>query len=160
MKIKLTVLTPKKQAKKSVETMKGSLLGFNLSKRVIEQKVLADNKFHWIMDLKDEKELEKVNKKRVLGEMMIRKFYQILFKNINRCNRLGAKFGKGMGWIKKQLVKRLRKMTKQTQDNHDDFITNIEKMSEPETTEFIKVNDRAAMDELLAKDLIVLEVMD
>lgn len=158
MKLKLIVLTPKNQAEKSVETMKGSLLGFNLSKRVKEQKVVSNDKFYWIMEIEKEKELNKLSKKVAAGEIMIRKFYRTLMKNIDRCNKLGVKFGKGLSWIKKQLIKRLRKATQQQQN--DDFINNLESMDEPATAEFIKINDREAMEKLLAKDLLVLEVIE
>ena len=157
MKIKITCNTPKGQAEKSVKTQKATLLGLGLARKVKEQKVVSDTQFYWILDI-EPKELGKVTKKVIKGETIIRKFYSVLIKNINRVNIIGTKTGKGINWIKKQLIKRLKKQFEHS--DSDEMIKNLESMNDEETHEYIKIHDKEAMQKFLKKDLIILEELE
>lgn len=156
MEIRIDVKTPAGQAEKSVKSQKLALLGLGMSKKVKHQQVVANNHFYWILDI-DENDYPKLVKKCAAGEVMIKTFYRKLFKTINRVNKISAKIGKGGKWLKKQLIKRLTKLTEHSPDNNSDFIGQFENMDDEEFEHFIEINDKAMMDELLAGELITME---
>lgn len=157
MDVKITVMTPRNQAAKSIKTMKDSLLGFSKAGKVKKEKLLADNKFYWIIECADEKELDKIRTKAVRGEVLIKKFYSVLFKVLGRANKLAEKTGKGIQWLKRWLIKRLKKTY---QDNSDNGMTaQIENMKDEELKEFIRVNDKEEMQKLLNGTLIEVDVL-
>lgn len=157
MEVKITVMTPRNQAAKSIKTMKDSLLGFNKAGKVKREKLLADNKFYWIIDCEDQKELDGIIKKAARGEILIKKFYSVLFKLLGRANKLAEKTNKGMQWLKRWLIKRLKKTYQDQSDNG--MTTQIENMKDEELKEFIKINDKESMQKLLSGTLIDVEVL-
>jgi len=155
MKIKINVKTPKGQAAKSVETQKKSILGRALSYKLLEQKVVSDSEFYWILEIEEDRYLE-VSNKCFKAEIMIKKFYKILMGTIERVNKLVLKFKKGAKWVRKQIVKRLKKLSGENNKDNPLF-AQIETMPDEEFNTFIKMNDKAAMKKLLAGPLITIE---
>ena len=149
--IKITVLTPKNQAKPTMERQKTTLLGFTKPKQILEEKLIAHNKFSWTIPIDDEKDERTVTKRLVRGEIYIKRFYRTLIKTLDRANKLGNKFKKGARWIKNRLIKQLRKQ------QQDDIATQVEGMDEKEIMDFIKINDREEILELMNKDLITIK---
>ena len=156
--LKITVKTPKGQAQSCMKTQKAALLGFKKVKTVKEEKMLNDHTFYWIVPAKNNDEMMLMNKRLVRGEMFIKRFYRSLFKIISRANRLATKFKKGAGWIRKWMLKRLRKQV-QDGDDSDGLIQQISNMSDKEIIEFIKINDKKEMEKLLSGDLITTTIL-
>lgn len=154
---KITVLTPKNKAASNVKLLRKTLIGFSRIQNIVTEKVIAHNKFFWVLAYKDEKDFQKISKKVFKGEIMIKKFYARLFKVIDRANKLSDKFSKGIEWIRRKVLKTLKK--KYQYDEHNDLYNNIKTMSKEDLKEFIKIEDRKEMDKLLKKDLIKIEKM-
>lgn len=161
MKLKINVKTPNNQAKKCIETQKKSLLGLTQSKKVLEQKVIKHNEFFWIIECDSEKEREKIIKKCANGEVLIKKFYSVLFHIIGKANKLADKFKKGIGWIRRFLIKRLKKTSQQSAtDKENGMIKQIESMSDDELKNFIKIHDRESMQKLLSGAIIKIKEIE
>lgn len=135
--------------------MKKSLLGFQKQHLVEKEKVLAHNKFYWIIPYQ-ENELENITYKLVKGEAFIKKFYSALIKLITKANRMANKFKKGLDWTRHFLIKRLRKQY-QNQPNQQDIINDIQNMNDKELREFINIKDLEEMKIFLTKELIKTE---
>jgi hypothetical protein len=60
--IKVKFITPPNQAKKTIDSNKLQVLGFRLSKKVVNQKVTAHNKFFWVIEC-TEKEARNIDLK-------------------------------------------------------------------------------------------------
>lgn len=159
MKIKVTVNTPKKQAAQCMKTQKKAYLGFKASKKVIKEELVNDAQFYWVLEI-EPKDTKGLYKNAARGELMIRKFYRGLFKIIDRCNKIQKKTGKGAKWLKRQLIKRLKKQTEHSPDDDNELIKNIDNMSDDEFKDFIVVHDREPMEKLLSGDLIKLEELE
>lgn len=159
MKVKVTVKTPRKQAAACIKSQKKAFLGLGGAKKIIDEKVVSDSEFYWILKV-EPKDMKALTTNAARGENIIRKFYRMLFKTIGRCNALQKKFKKGAVWIKKQLVKRFRKLTESSPDDNTEFLASIENMSDEEFGDFIVINDKEAMEKLLAGDLITIKELD
>ena len=155
MQVKVPVNTPARQAKSCMATQKSAMLGFAGAKKVIKEELVSDCQFYWVLDI-EEGELPVIIKNAARGEVIIRKFYSTLFKIINRCNALGSKFGKGGQWIKRQLLKRLGKISGEDKG----MMAQIEGLSDEELSQFIEVNDKEAIQKLMAGKLIEVEVLN
>ena len=155
MKVKVSVKTPKNQAEKCIKTQRAAILGYSQSKKVLEEKVVSDHEFYWIVQVDDPKEYAKILEKAARGEMTIRKFYRTLFKLIDRANKLADKFGKGVSWIRRWIIRKVKKQ--QEKGGDDSIIQQIESMSDDELRDFIKVTDRAELEKLLSGELINVE---
>ena len=156
MKIKVLVQTPKNQAAKCINTQKAMLLGYSRIKDVVTQTLINDHSFYWIVDVKDLAEYTKIAKRCGTAEVFIRRFYQFLFRMVDRVNWLAKKFDKGAAWAKNWLVHSLKKKYQST-EGENDLITQIEGMSDSEFLDFIQVSDRVAMEKFLKGDLITVE---
>lgn len=157
-KLKIYVKTPKNQAEKCMKTQKKALIGFNKSNKVLEEGVISHDKFYWIIPVEDDKDQKMITKRLSAGEIMIKKFYSVLIRTIDRANKLGHKFQKGIKWAKRWIVKRLKK---QYNDNDEQgFISQIEKMPDEEFKDFLIIHDRKEMQELLSGYLITQERLD
>jgi len=159
MKIKMTVLTPKNQASKSIENQKKTLIGLGKSDRVIEQKLINDHQFYWIIQPKDQSEYEDILKKAAKGEVTIKAFYRTIIKWISRANKLCKKFGKANEWIKRWIVKQLHKQ-QGVGGGGDDLIAQIEAMNEQEIKEFIEISDLKEMQTFLQQELFTIEIIE
>ncbi len=159
MRVKITVNTPKNQAEVCIKSQKKAFLGFRGSRRVVKEGVISHNQFYWLLDIKP-KEFVTVTKHAARGEVIIRKFYKMLFKVIGRVNKLNQKWKKGAKWLKKQLIKRLNKLTKDSPDDNKDFLGNIEGMTDEELGTFIEIHDKEAVQKLLEGELIIVEEVE
>lgn len=153
--IRITVLTPKNQAAKCIESQKKAMLGHAQSKKVIDQKLIAHNKFYWDVSYETDKEYFDIVAKCSRGEVMIKRFYKTLFKVINRANNLANKFDKGIKWIKSWIIKRIKKIYV----NNPDMEEYINNMTDDEMKDYLKIDDRAEMEKLLEKDLIKIKII-
>lgn len=144
--LKITVLTPKNQAPSCVNTMKDHILGF--TKKVISQNVESHNRFSWIINTTTEKEYLKILKRAAKAEVLIKKFYSILFKVLDKANKLAKKGDRGILWIRNKIMKLLRKKGQDTKF--------IDSMSDKDLKEFIKVSDREEMKKLLNNDIVII----
>lgn len=158
MEVKLNVKTPKGQAAKCIESQKNILVGITRKDRIIKQEIINDGEFYWVLNLKDKPELEEIMMRIAKGEVMIKQFYNTLFKWIHRANKLCAKFGKATSWIKKWILKQLNKQS-QAGSKNDGLIKQIEEMKDEEFTEFIKFNDIETMKEFLNQELMNIEIL-
>ena len=156
MKVKITVKTPPNQAARCINSQKDALIGFKKQKDVKEQKIVNDHEFYWILEVKDEKELGKVTHRLAMGEVLIKKFYRTLFKVIRRANTLSKKFKKGSQWLKKQIIKRLDKVSMDNQD----IKAQIDSMNDEEFQGWLEITDKEVMQELLSGPLFEVEVQE
>lgn len=151
--LQITVLTPHGQASIGMKLNREAILGYKKSRQIIKEKLLADNKYYYIVPVYNDEEYNDIIIKCARAEVIIKKFYSILIKTIDRANKLATKFKKGASWVKKWIIKRLTKQYGE-QDNNG-FIEQIKMMSDEEILDFIKINDRKEMMELLAGELIL-----
>jgi len=151
--LKITVKTPKNQAAKCEKTQRKQLLTIKKANNIITSKVTKHNEFYWIITYKDNKELEKIQQRLALGEIGIKKFYKYLFKIINKANKLAQKFKKGTEWIKRWLIKKIKKTTK----DNPELINQIQEMTKDDINGFITITDKEEMTKLLSQDLITTE---
>jgi len=154
--LKITVKTPKNQAAKCMQSQKEALLGFKKTKSILEEKLINDHEFYWIIPSKDDKETYTIQTRLNRGERFIKTFYKTLIKVLDRANKLATKLKKGTKWIKKWLLKRLKKTY---QDPNNGLVKQIEDMSEEELKEFIKINDKEAIQKLMRGNLIDVETV-
>jgi len=147
-KLKITVKTPKNQAQPCMIKQRDALLGFKKQKKILEEKLVSHNEFYWIIPADDAKDEATIIKRLAKGEITIKNFYKTLMKTLDRINRLAGKFKKGAYWMKRRLIKMLNK-----KEQHD-FAAQVENMSEAELLDFVKINDRKEMMELLSGSLI------
>ena len=150
-KIKLIVNTPKNQAERSIKTQRIGLLGHKQSEKIIEEKIVNDHQFYWIIKINDQKDQEDLIKKTARGETMIRAFYSTLFKLISRANKVVNKFQKGTQWIKRWMINKLRR------NNQLDFIEKVESMTDEEIKDFLNITDKEEMKKFLEGSLIEIE---
>ena len=153
MKLKINVKTPKDQAAKCIETQKKALLGMAQASQILEQKLVNDHEFYWVLNIRSHREMMKTIKKCARGEVLIKKFYRTLISLIDRANKLANKFKKGARWMKRWLVRRIKTKTQ----GNEELVNAIENMSDEEFKDFLVIHDRVAMQELLAGDLITVE---
>jgi hypothetical protein len=156
MRIKILVQTPRNQAAKCINTQKSMLLGYSRINNVVKQELLNDHSFLWYVEVKDLAEYTKIAKRCATAEVFIRRFYQFLFRMVDRVNWLAKKFDKGAAWAKGWLVQRLKKQYRST-EGENDMIRQIEEMNDSEFLDFIQVSDRIAMEKFLKGDLITVE---
>ena len=149
--LKITVKTPPNQAKACMVKQRDALLGFKKQKEIKEEKLIDHQTFYWIVPAKDTADSYAMTKRLARGEQQIKSFYQTLMKMIDRANKLANKFKKGLSWIRRWIIKKLKK-----QEQHD-FVKQVEEMPDEELKDFLQINDREAMNELLAGSLIDVE---
>lgn len=154
MKVKITINTPRNQAEKSMATNRAALLGIKHGKKIIEEKLVAHNQFYWVLDVGPD-DMQDIAKRCVRGEYVIRKFYSVLFKLIKRANRIATRSRKAGEWIRRWVVKRLKKM--QQDPEQDGLAKQFENMPEKEFVDFLKVTDEAEVRSFLDGPLIILE---
>lgn len=146
--LKIAVKTPKNQAHKSVETQKKALLGYKGARQVIEQRVVANNLFYWIVEA-PASDVPDIIKKAAKGEALIRSFYRTLIRILSRANKIAQKSGKGGAWMKRWIIKRMKKVSR------DKGLTDQwEAMSDEQFQEFIRMTDRKEIEELIAGEMI------
>lgn len=150
-KFKITVKTPKNQAKPCMIKQRDALLGFKKQKNILEEKLVNNHEFYWIIPIDDDNDAMQVTKRLAKGETQIKKFYKTLIKTLDRINKLANKFKKGATWIKNKLIKKLNK------DQQTEFAKQVQEMTEEEILDFIKINDRKEMMQLLAGELITIK---
>jgi len=155
MQIKVSVNTPARQAKNCMATQKSAMLGYTGARSVIKEVLVDGEHFYWILEIA-EKDLQLINNNTARGEIIIRKFYSTLFKVVGRVNAIGAKFGKAGQWFRKQLLKRMAKLT----GDNAGMMDYINKQSDDELADFMKITDKEAVQKLLAGELIKVEVLN
>ncbi len=148
MIVQVTVKTPKNQAERSMQTQKSAILGYKEKKKLIDEKLVSHNEFWWKLEIEDD-ELPKLIKNTARGEVLIRKFYQTLFKLLGRAQKLQLKFKKGGQWIKNYLKKKLSK----TKGN-EDMIAHIDSMKDEELT---SITDKEEIQALINGQMITVE---
>ncbi len=92
MILKITVKTPKNQAKPTMERNLNAMLGINLKRKLLYSKIETDCLFYWIIDIPD-KDYPSVIKNAIRGEVIIKKFYSMLigrFRNNKSVTDLAA----------------------------------------------------------------------
>ena len=156
MRIKIRVLTPKNKAEKSVETLKGSLLGLAFKAKIEKQEVTAHNEFYWILNI-DPNDLPRIHKKAVMGEVLIRTFYSTLFRVIHRANKLASKFKKGISWIRRFIHARLAKVYK---NNDSGMMESFDKMTDEELKDYLNITDKEEIQSLISNQMIFVEELD
>lgn len=155
--VKIIVRTPKNQAKKCINTQRNALLSYKLSKLIIEEKVVAHNKFYWVLCTNTDKDYDDLLLRVAKGEILIKKFYKMLFSIMDRCNKLLNKWAKGWMWAKRWVTSKLRKLYKGSDTN--EMLTQIEAMTEEEWKDFFNVTDREEMKKLMSGELISVETV-
>ena len=153
--VKILVLTPKGKAKSSLNRFRRAIIGLRLKGKLQSEKILNDHSFEWILNLKDWKEVELVQKRCVKAEYTLKSFFKSLFKLQHRANFLMNKFKKGTDWMKRWLIK---KLSKQYQENSE-LIQDIKNMSDEEFKEFFKFEDEDRFKEFLKQNLISVELL-
>ena len=138
-----------------MKSLKHTILGVSTTKKVKREELLSHNSFYWIVEVKDYEESADVTRKCARGELLIRQFYKVLFKLIDRGNKLAKKWSKGTAWIKRWIKKRLAKMG----ETDPDIINYIDNTPEDDVKNLLEITDREEMDELLNGDLITVEVL-
>jgi len=156
--LKVTVRTPKRQAESCMRTQLNAMLGLSTKRKLLKQELVSEQEFYWIIDIPD-KDYPQVIKNANKGELIIKKFYSMLFKAIHRLNQLQGKFNKGAVWLKRMLLKRLTKDVKNDK-NSEGMAAEINKMTDEELGTFIEINDRESMQQLLAGRLIEVTAYD
>lgn len=151
MLLKILVKTPKNQAPVCIKTQKAALVGHKT--KVKEQKVVKHNLFYWILEVADDKEMSVVTYKCARGEVVIKKFYGMLFKILRRANKLAGKFKKGVYWIRRYMKKQINKHGK----SDPGMMNYIDSMSDEQILDFIKITDKEEMEKLLSGPLIKVE---
>lgn len=141
MLVKISVLTPKNKAAEAVEYQKGFFFGM-ASKKIIEQKVTAHNKFYWVVEA-NESQTQSLILKTAWADMVTKKFYRELFKAIDRANWLTVKFKKGGAWAMNWVIKRLAVKYKL-----GDIKDNLKNVAQEENG-LIVVTDREEMEKFL-----------
>jgi hypothetical protein len=149
--LKITVKTPKGQAKPCMVKQRDALLGFKKQKQIKEEKLISDSEFYWIVPADDQADAFGISNRLAKGEIKIKNFYRTLIKMIDRGNKLANKFKKGVSWIRRWIIKKLRK-----QEQHE-FVKQVEEMSDEELKDFMQINDREEMMQLLSGSLIDVE---
>jgi len=143
MKVKITCKTPKGKAKVAMEKQRFQILGYKFTDKLIEEKLVSDSEFYWVLEFDDTKAYHYLVKKCALAETGIRTFYKTLISTIKRINKVGTKFKKGGLWLKKQLIKRLAKKNLDQEQvdtllDGADLEEQIELYGEKEMVEFLK----------------------
>lgn len=155
MKYKITVKTPRNQAERSMAFSRSALLGLKHSRNVIEEKLLGHNEFYWVIETSED-ELQEIMHKCARGEMIIRKFYSIVFKLLHRANRIAEKCGKAGMWFKRWIIGRLKKLTAGQEENG--LVEQFENMNEEEFQDFIQISDEEEIHAFLEGELIKVEL--
>ena len=151
MKLKILVRTPKGQAKRSLNKLSATLLGYKLEKKIIEKKLINNKSFYWILEADTPKVEREITTKCARGDVITREFFKAVFKIIRRANKVASKFKKGGAWAKRWVLKKLRKQNP-VEYRENDMYKYIEDTPEDD---FLVVKDQEAMDRFLAqKELI------
>ena len=141
MNIRIDVKCPY-DAPKHVKTLKKSILGFKVP---VEQHIVDDKNFYWILEAENDKELQKYSTRAAKAEFGIKQFYKTLFKLMNRANTLMARWNKGVKWVRKYLKRQLSKY----QGNANDMKERLDSMSDDELKKFFDPHDREDMEKFL-----------
>jgi hypothetical protein len=150
--IKITVKTPKNQAAKCIKSQRDQLLGIKKSNAVTEAKLIAHNKFYWILPYKDAEELDKITKRLALGETMIKAFYNKLFKAIKWVNKISNKTGKTGEYLRRQFIRYFKK--RYSMDDQEGF---KEYINGQVINESISIDDEAEIKKLLTNPLFIVK---
>lgn len=152
--LKITVKTPPNQAKPCMIKQRDTLLGFKKQKQIKEEKLIDHQTFYWVIPAEDQDDIYGITRRLAKGEINIKKFYKTLMKMIDRANKLANKFKKGLSWIRRWIIKRLKKQ------QQNDFVKQVEEMPDEELKDFLQINDREAMNKLLSGTLIDVEEIE
>lgn len=156
---KVTCLTPKNQAAKSVESMKKSIIGLNAHRKVIHQKVIRHDQFYWIVECQTPTEANRLVIKASLANTAIKAFYHRLIRTINKANKLAERGSKGIEYIKRWVKNKLTKHYKNDK-NKDMLMGQIDHLTKEDLKGFLHIDDLPAMQELLKKELVTVELID
>jgi len=148
--VRITIKTPKNQAKACIESQKNLLLGHKLQKNIFYQELVNDHIFFWELTLDNEKDLEYVTKRAAMGEVLIKKFFHTLIKWVSRAAKLAGKFKRGAHWAKLWIIRQAKKHYKES----DDFVKYIEEMKDDDLKTFLTITDKEEMLQLMAGSLI------
>lgn len=155
MKVKITVLTPKNKAKGTEKSLKTGIVGLS---KPLETKLVAHNKFYWIVEIEEDKKKEKKLNNLVSrcakAEVLTKKGLQWTLKTFGWANKQIAKGNRGVSKVKKMLSKRMRKAEMPEED-----IEKINNMSDDEFIKHVKIEDREEIEALLLKQLITVKVV-
>jgi hypothetical protein len=157
MMIRVDVKTPRNQAKKCMKTQKMALLGYKEIKKIKEENLISHNRFEWVLEIKDQEEMNNIIMKCARGEVLIKKFYSTLFKLVKRANKVAAKFKKGAAWLKRWMIKTIKKKYEGDSGKLAEYINS---MDDKEFQDFLVINDEEEMRALLAGNLIKVEKIE
>lgn len=145
-KLKVNCLTPKGKSEKAAHEWKKQFPTF---KKPIEEKVINDHEFYWIYEFDKEKQMQLFQKKTILAEIGIKKFYRVIMGAGSRANKIGKKLKWGTEKMTRWALRRINKrLKKENKDSINDF------------KDIINMEDEEAMREFLTKDLIVCEIIE
>lgn len=170
-KLKITVKTPKGQAGKCMKNQKNALLGYKISKKIIEEDLINDRMFYYVIPVESNDEVNEISKRLSMGENMIKTFYKQLYKVIKKVNRiisLSHKFGKigykAIPYVIKKIKKYLigfipdKEQREKMIEHMEEEINNCK--FEKDYLQFIVIDDQEEMDELLSGDLIKIDIIE
>lgn len=134
------------------------MLGHKSANKVVEQKVVSHNEFYWIVQCESQKELNHLVNRSVMGDILIKKFYRQLIKWIDRANKLCDKLGKGTDWVKRWIIKKIRK-TYKNDERENGFVKQVEELTREDLKGRLIITDREEIELLLQKELIRTELL-
>jgi len=134
LRLKVTCLTPKGKAEKCKEEWKKQFPTF---KKVVEEKVVNDSEFYWVYEFDKENDMYKFNKKILMTQATIKRFYYIIMGASGRTNRLMKKFNWGIDRARRWALKKINKQLGKGKEI-DDFKDIINMEDEKEMREFLQ----------------------
>ncbi len=136
LRLKVTCLTPKGKAEKAMKEWRKQFPTF---KKPIAEKIVNDSKFYWVYEFEKEKKLYTFQKKVMLAELSIKKFYYLIMSVSNKANHMAKKFKWNMDRARRWAIKRINKrMQKEGKESIDDFKDIINMTDEVEMRKFLK----------------------
>jgi hypothetical protein len=145
MYLKITVHTPNGQAEKTMKQQRDALIGMRKKKDLMDERILDDHTFEWIIPAEDEKDMRSITKRLARGEIAIKEFYKAVIGLIFRVNKLVATGQRGIR-IGKTMIKKSGLLIEINKDPKT--------MSDNEFKEWLKITDLKEMQELLSGPLI------
>jgi hypothetical protein len=151
MQVRIDVYTPKNQAAKCVKSHRLHIAGLRYNNRILEEKVDTPESFHYIMDIQAE-QLHDLTERLFKYEYKMRKGYLQLMHLIIRVNSLMKKFDKGCEWARRWMMKHLKKVNPNPEENT--ILKDLEEMDTSQVREFLNVTDIEYMRSFLEGKLI------
>lgn len=136
LRLRVTCLTPKGKAEKAMKEWRKQFPTF---KKPIEEKIISDSEFYWVYEFGKEKKMYTFQKKVMLAEIGIKKFYYMIMGTSNKANKMMKKFSWNIERARRWALRRInKKMQKEGKESIDDFKDIINMTDEKEMRKFLK----------------------